>query len=939
MAKNDKKNEYITFTHEKGAGAFVLSDEGLSAPLYIDTGDFTGVKKAFKQCAVDIGRVTGTEPDLVFDTVPRAREIVCAGTIGKSSLIDGLAEKKKIASGMIEGRWESFIIQTVETPFPGVERALVIAGSDQRGTIFGIYDLCLRIGVSPWYFWADVPITKRRALYVLPGCYTEGEPAVRYRGIFINDEYPALTKWANENFGGFTHRFYEKVFELILRLKGNFLWPAMWGHAFYDDDPANPKTAFEYGIVIGTSHHEPMMRAHSEWQMYGDGPWNYEKNEDILKKFWETGVKRISGYESIITVGMRGDGDEPMSKEANISLLEKIVNDQRCIISESTGRESGNLPQLWAIYKEVQEYYEKGMKIPDDVTMMFCDDNWGNIRKLPLKGEQPRSGGYGMYYHFDYVGAPRNYKWVNTSQITRTWEQMNLAYKYGVDRIWIVNVGDIKPMEFPAHFFLDHAWYADRWSVCDLNDYTRRWASRQFGEEYASEIADIISRYTMYNSRRKPELLSPHVYSLVNYREAETVLADYNECRQASERIYRRLPAEYKDAYYQLVHYMVSACANLNELYVAVAKNRLYARQGRASANDMADLARKLFSKDAEYTSYYNHDLSGGKWNHIMDQTHIGYISWQQPEINRLPDVKEITLPDVADMGVAIEGSEEWWPASGCDAVLPEFDSYKRQVYYIEIFNRGKKPFRFSVETDRNWLHAKPDKGVIETEQRVRIWCDWNAVPAGKHRAHLHVTGTGKKPVAVSAAVDKPGSQGEEAVKGFIEGNGYVSLEAEHYSRAVDTDEITWKCIPSLGRTRSAMTTFPVTMSVQRPGGESPRLEYRIYVRNPGDVAVRVYLSPTLDCLNTGGLCYAVSFDSATPQIVNIHEHFSYKAWLRMVSDNINVTCSRHRIEEAGGHVLKFWMVHPGIVLQKLVVETKTISPSYLGPPESCFRE
>ncbi len=390
-----------------------------------------------------------------------------------------------------------------------------------------------QIGVSPWYWWADVPVVPRNNIYVKAGAYTDGEPAVKYRGIFLNDEAPALSGWTDEVFGGFNSKFYAHVFELILRLKGNFLWPAMWGNALYDDDPLSGALADEYGIVLGTSHHEPMGRAHVEWSRYGTGPWNYDKNQAVLREFWRGGMERMKDFETIVTVGMRGDGDEPMSEQSDIALLERIVRDQRKIISQVTGARAEKTPQVWALYKEVQDYYDKGMRLPDDVTLMLCDDNWGNVRKLPAPGS-----GYGMYYHFDYVGGPRNYKWVNISPVQRIWEQMNLTYRYGVDRIWIVNVGDLKPMEYPISFFLDMAWNPDRFNENNLFDHTEQWCAQQFGEKWASEAARLIDLYTKYNRRVSPELLDANTYSLENYDEFERVLEEYRALLIDAMRLY-----------------------------------------------------------------------------------------------------------------------------------------------------------------------------------------------------------------------------------------------------------------------------------------------------------------------------------------------------------------------------------------------------------------
>jgi hypothetical protein len=724
-------------------------------------------------------------------------------------------------------------------------------------------------------------------------------------------------------------------------MKGNFLWPAMWGRAFYDDDPVNPKLADEYGVVIGTSHHEPMMRAHDEWRRYGSGPWNYEKNEAKLREFWTEGVRRMGKYESIVTLAMRGDGDEPMTEEANIALLQRIVKDQREILAEVTRKNVTSIPQVWALYKEVQEYYDKGMRVPDDVTLLLCDDNWGNIRKLPQRDEKPRSGGYGIYYHYDYVGGPRNYKWLNTNQISRVWEQMHLAYRYGVNRIWIVNVGDIKPMEFPIEFFLDYAWNPEEWPAERLPEYTRIWAERQFGAAQAKDVANILTKYTKYNSRRKPELLAPETYSLVDYREAETVVAEYNELAVRAQRISDSLPAEYKDAFYQLVLHPVHACSNLNELYVTVGRNRLYAQQGRAATNALAEKAKALFKKDAEITHYYNNVMANGKWRHIMDQTHIGYTYWQQPDSNSMPEVKEIAIPAAAEMGVAIEGSAHWWPNEKSEATLPELDPYHQQTYYVEVFNRGQTPFEFSVETAAPWIKLDKTSGKVAAEERLWVTVDWQSASRQsreKQRVPITINGANNSRVVVQAIINNPSAPKRDEIIGFVESKGCVSIEAEHYNRAVEPSPIKWQRIPDLGRTLSAMTPLQVTSPPQTPGNDSPRLEYQIHFFSKGEVKVKTYLSPTLNFHNNQGLRYAISFDDEPPQIVNMHANKTFQDWEESVRNNVTVEVSRHVLKEPGKHILKFWMIDAGVDLQKLVVETGEVKPSYLGPPESYHR-
>ncbi len=466
---------------------FVLARSGRSVPIVVSSGDFPGVLRAARDLRDDVKRVTGSEPSFLTDNAPKGAQVVIVGTIGRSALIDRLAREGKLNTSGVAGKWESYVRQVVESPMPGVDRALVIAGSDKRGTIFGVYDVSSAIGVSPWYWWGDVAPAHHDSIGVSGVRVTAGEPAVKYRGIFINDEAPAFSGWTKEKFGGANHLVYERMFELILRMKGNYLWPAMWNNAFADDDSLNAKLADEYGIVMGTSHHEPMTRAQQEWRRYGSGEWDYGKNDSTLRAFWRRGIERMMNNgaprENIVTIGMRGDGDRPMTTngESNVELLEKIVADQRKIITEVTGKPVSQTPTMWALYKEVQDYYDKGMRVPDDVTLLFSDDNWGNIRRLPSAADRNRPGGFGIYYHFDYVGGPRNYKWINTNPIARVWEQMHLANEYGANRIWIVNVGDLKPMEFPIQFMLDYAWNPSAITAERLPEYTQHWVEQQFG--------------------------------------------------------------------------------------------------------------------------------------------------------------------------------------------------------------------------------------------------------------------------------------------------------------------------------------------------------------------------------------------------------------------------------------------------------------------------
>ena len=928
-------------TTAAGTGSFRLAAGTQLAPLVVNASDYPGVIRVLGHLRADIQRVTGTQPALSQDTIPSgAREVVIAGTIGRSALVDGLVSSGKLDVTGVTGKWETFVVQVVEAPMANVDRALVIAGSDKRGTIYGIYDVSAHIGVSPWYFFADVPAPRQTELHVSAGRYTLGEPKVKYRGIFINDENPALLEWVNMTYTGFNARFYEKVFELMSRMRANYLWPAMWGKAFAADDTMSPTLADEYGIVMGTSHHEPMTRAQAEWASAGntDAQWNYAADAARVRTFWQGGITRMAARENYVTLGMRGNGDMPL-EGLNVALLQQIVTDQRNILQQVTGKNPSAIPQVWALYKEVQDFYDQGMQVPADVTLLFADDNWGNIRRLPDLGSAARAGGYGVYYHFDYVGDPRSYKWLNTNPIARVWEQMNLAYRKGVDRMWIVNVGDLKPMEFPTEFFLDFAWNPDAWPAERLPEYTRLWAERQFGAEHAAAIGDILTKYTKYNGRRKPELLGPDTYSVVNYREADRIIAEYNALAAQAQTINDALPMNARDAFFQLVLYPVKACANLNELYVTVAKNALYATQGRASTNDLRTRAQALFQADTALTTQY-HQLAGGKWNHMMNQTHIGYTTWDQPTTNVMPTVQQITVPAAASMGVALEGSTTYWPMETAPAVLPELTPFDAQPseQVIEVFNRGTTAFDLTVSAPATpGLTITPMSGSVAKELKLTLSVDWTQAELGLHEVPITLGGPNGASVVVTAVVNNPETPRPETVEGYVETNGSVSIEAASWTRVVNTAPITWQIIPDLGRTQSGVTPFPVTAPTQTPGGSSAHLEYRMHLFDSGMVSVNAYLSPTLAYHRTG-LKYAISFDDAAPTVVDINADSANATWMRRVSDNVNLSTTTHMLAAAGDHVLKYWAVDTGVVLQKLVVDTGGVRPSYLGPPPSAAR-
>jgi len=631
--------------------ADVLSLQGASVSF--DSREHSCVQRAVANLQKDFEKVTQKQ----LPVSESARILV--GTVGVNKQIDQWVKKGELSN--LKGKTEKYIIKTIGDQ-------LVIAGSDKRGTVFGIYELTRQMGVSPWYYWADVPVEQHEALYIKKGEYTDGEPAVRYRGIFLNDEAPCLTTWVKNTFGTDygDHHFYEKVFELILRLKGNFLWPAMWGWAFYADDPENSKVADEMGVIIGTSHHEPMARNHQEYARRRNewGAWNYQTNKENLDRFFQEGIERMKGTDDIVTIGMRGDGDEAMSATADTKLLENIIDNQRRIIKNVTGKSADKTTQVWALYKEVQDYYDAGLRVPDDVMILISDDNWGDIRRVPTAAERSRKGGWGIYYHVDYVGAPRNTKWLNVTQTQQMFEQLSLAYDFGIQRMWILNVGDLKPMEYPIQLFMDMAWSPKDYTVPTVIDHTRRFFSSVFSSAIAEEASDIYNRNCQYMARVTPEMLDARTYN-IETGEWRQVADDYQRLELRALRLYDKIPVEARDFYRQLVLFPVQAMANLYDMYYAQAMNQKMAASKNPDANAWAYKVRDCFRRDSLLCAAYNTDIAGGKWNGMMIQKHIGYRSWND-------NFRADMLPRITSVADSTTGGYTFTPSNGYVAMEAE---------------------------------------------------------------------------------------------------------------------------------------------------------------------------------------------------------------------------------------------------------------------------
>ncbi|KAG8782568.1 hypothetical protein FRC15_006760 [Serendipita sp. 397] len=836
---------------------YAIATESNPATIWIDSSDWPGVHRAALDLQNDLEKVTGKRPSILNITLssnsPTISDLnrqtgsrsssssipIIIGTLGRSNLIN-LAQqsstnlKPKLTA--IQGKWEAGVSEVIKNPISGVTAAYVIVGADKRGTIYGIYDFLEQAGVSPWYWWADVPYKPHSKIYALPNAScSHGSPSVKYRGIFLNDEQPALTDWVIEKFSNgtsasrppFNRFFYSKVFELLLRLKANYLWPTMWNSAFGVDDPLNQFTADYYGIVMSTSHQEPMLRSSPvEWYQFGSGQWNWDHNRENLTKFWTDGVKRGSPYESVYTLGMRGTGDLPLDESGNIDLLQRVVAGQREIITSVFNKNASEVPQVWCLYKEVQGYYERGMRVPDDVTLLWTDDNWGNIRRLPTAEERSRSGGSGVYYHFDYVGDPRDYKWGNSHSLSKFHHQLELAKNYGADRIWIVNVGDLKPHEISIDFFMTYAWNTTLWTKNDLDKYRKQWALREFGSDsLASGIADIVKRYSLLNIRAKPELINSTMYSLTSYREAEGVMKEWDTLVAQSTEVTKKLSSDYYAAYFQLVHWPVIAGRTTQAMYIDAGYNQLWT----AAAN-------------------------------------VGWLRLSQTSGN------------------------------------------------IQDASSG---------------------------QRVSMSVDWSAVAAGSAPTGVvTLKASSGQSTTVTLVANRTTVPSE--YHGFVESEGLVSIQTEHYSRSTAVGGVSWEVLPDYGRNLSAVSPA-IQVDSRWQAGAGPLLEYDFYSFNSkgGNITVTVYSAPTMNTYPGHPITYAIAVDGGAPITVQPMPADATNgnlpaAWKGFVAEEIVRTVTTHAANP-GKHTLKLYATEVGFVTEKIVIETAAGATqySYLGPWES----
>ncbi|MEI7900535.1 MAG: glycosyl hydrolase 115 family protein [bacterium] len=919
-------------SEQAAAGYFPLMAAGGGADVFVDSGDWQVAQIAARDLAADIERVTGRKPALKQTTDGLAEYAVLAGTLGKSPVIDRLAKAGRLDVKDVQGQWESFVIATVADPLPGVRRGLVIAGSDRRGTAYGVYELSKCIGVSPWYWWADVTPAHREALHISPERLRVGPPAVKYRGIFINDEMWGLRPWAMKTLApeeghGLGPKTYSKIFELLLRLRANHLWPAMHdgdgGTIPFNCYEKNRVVADAYAIVMGSSHIEPMLRnniAGAEWDReYPGEPWDYVTNKEHIYTYWEDRVKVNGKYENVYTMGKRGKDDEAGS-DVTVPVLERIIADQRTILGKWVDPDVTRVPQVLIAYTEVLELYNKGLKLPDDVIFCWPDDNFGYIRQLPDAREQKRSGGSGVYYHIQWLnGATTAYTWLNTTPPALIWEEMSKAWHYGARNLWVLNVGDIKPGEIGTEFFLDLAWDPQRYRHDNVRDFLVSWAARDLDPRFAGEIASIMEEYYRLGFTRRPEHLvqargkNPLQYSWFSHTQANDEamrrVDHYDALARRAQAIYGQLPTARKDAFFELVLYPVECASLINRKVIFADRSARYGAEGRASAGEYAAKARAAAERIIELTTQYNTGLVtvSNKWNHMLSPAPGPWgTQFRQFEMPPLSDCSGEGPPA---LGVALEG--------GDPQALSGLSVYTQDKRFVDLYNTGKGEIRWSATASQPWVRLDLPSGAFVTEQRLWVSVDWDRAPTGEAlTAVINVTSSaGNKQITVP--VFKPAAPPRDTVAGFVESYGTVSMEAEHFTRKQSRSGASWEVIKGLGRSGDSVAVFPPTVPSRTEPADittnSPALEYDLYLFHAGEARLDIDCLPTKPVAPKRGVRLAVSVDRGAPQILT-GKGGDVLANLRRVSTTV-------KIASPGPHTLTVWMVDPGVVIDKLVLD------------------
>lgn len=952
----------------------------------------TGVKKVAGKVAKDVEGTLSFCPEICETAVP-AKQAVIAVTAGSGKLAETLCSKiSKL--GQVEGKRESYAFIVAENPVEGIESALVIYGSDKLGTIYGLFHLSELLGVTAMVDWGDCQYVKQDSFILKEeDSFVSKEPSVKYRGFFINDEWPCCGNWATSHFGSFNAKMYDHIFEYLLRMKGNYLWPAMWAENFMLDGPdlESMKLADEYGIYIGMSHHEPCMRSGAEYSKvrgpkspYGDA-WSYVTNKEGILRFWEDGVKRSIGHNVFPTVGMRGENDSKMLGEDslisdNVRLLKEIITKQREMIHEHLETDGKKVPQLFAVYKEVEDYYFgggseeglRGFKELEDVTLLLCEDNWGNMRALPEAFERNHKGGFGMYFHLDYHGDPVSYEWVSSTELSKIWEQMTEAYEYGVRELWIVNVGDVKFQEFPLNYFMDLAYDFEKWGSLAPNstkEYTKAWIESVFGsytsKEEREEIQEVLEGYLKINALRKPESLNDTVYHPAHYLECEKLLSFCGKLEEKNERLWKILEERgMGDAYFSMIYFSAEASFNLLKMHLYSGKNHLYASQGKAVANEYDKLVEACIEKD-EALKTQMAEFKEGKWAGMELASHIGFTNWNDEDW-RYPVRHIVRLPKKPRLVVTRADktqhyTNQYFPIT---LVIDDFVVSSSKKAKIQIANGGQGSVKWKIQEGARkvgldgiahesgegsrceWLEFSQISGETTLQDEVEISLKEENLPLGEEvSCSFEIkTETEFVPVLVKALKKDTSALPEGA---FLAEHGMFVIDAVHYADKhaglYEGEAVEFKELYDFGKYQSGIKAFPVTSSFDSKEN-APSVTYELYSEEEKDCFLNLYTSPANPLIYGGKLSVEVSVNEGAGKLVEFTKA-GYKGgepgcipWEQAVLNQEHVGSTEISLKK-GLNKITVFAREAGMVLERLVVYPKDMerAVSYLGEKE-CIR-
>jgi hypothetical protein len=927
------------------ASQIALFDSKAVARVVYDGG--APVHKAAELLARDLSALTGKVPAIANTADGAGGTLIIIGQID-APLVAALLKANKIDPSPIAGKWETYGRVAISMPGNTNQKALLIFGSDIRGTIYGVTDLSREMGVSPWEWWADVTIRKVPAIRIDGALRFSKEPSVRYRAIFLNDEDFGLKPWSAKTYepevGSIGPRTYARIFELMWRLKADTIWPAMHkGTIAFDDVPGNAEMAEAYAIFHATSHAEPMLRNNDrEWDPLKRGAFNWLSNRQGLLTYWDEAVASHSQFENIYTMGLRGVGDYPMAgadgPAAMRDILEDVIAQQRGILERSLGKPANQIPQVFTPYKEVLPAYDTGLKVPDDITLTWPDDNYGYIRRLSNAAERSRSGGAGVYYHISYWGTPMSYLWLASTHPALMWEEMRKAYLYDARRIWVLNVGDIKPGEYLTQLFLDMAWDDNAYSdIGSIKAHLRAFAAATFGAEHADAVTDILWRYYDLAFSRKPEFLGfNNHYPTTAPRQTDYDMLDFGDENEARLEAYRdimdrvgalakTLPKDRRDAFYQLVQYPVEASAEINARVLNLDKAITYGLQRRASANLYA--ARSHAAQEALFAgeTHYNNTLAGGKWRGMMDIAPAHLPLYAEPAVPIWAGRDDKTC------GVQAEGGG-YYDGGGSAPSLPLFRRELPRERYIDIFVKSPVATHWSAKASAPWIRIDQNSGAFADrtlEARLHVTIDWKHAPQGGQGAVMLKCDASDTEFPVGVRIAPANTIAHVS---FLELDRIVSIYATHS----DERSGAWETLNGLGHTGASLRSAIDMKSVAAGAGGAPAAHYRFATETGDDPAtLRVMALPVLPVTSDNGMRVAVSLDGGAPVTLDLKTAEFSATWKQNVLTNTAVGEINNLRLKPGAHELTVYALDPGVILDRYEIAFAGAPRAYDPVPET----